>query len=120
MSAPDVFKILSANPILQSAFGKRIFNSSVPDGIEGLYLVWQGVGSAPENTIDCGATNENDSYQFVIWGHKSRIPQIEDLRNTARKTLEMAGLYYRGKHPDAQDAETKLLGRGWDMSWWTE
>lgn len=118
MSEPAVFKILSAQPELKKALGDRIFNGSAPVGTKAPYLVWQGIGSTPENTLDCGTTNENDSYQFVIWGHETQIPQLNVLRKLARQTLETAGLYYIGKHPDGEDPETKLRSRGFDMNYW--
>lgn len=118
MSEPAVFKILSAQPELSQSFGERIFNGSAPVGTNTPYLVWQGIGSTPENALDCGTTNENDSYQFVIWGHETQIPQLNALRKLARQTLEDAGLYYIGKHPDGEDPETKLRSRGFDMNWW--
>lgn len=118
MSEPAVFKILSAQPELKKSLGDRIFNGSAPVGTKSPYFVWQGIGSTPESSIDCGTTSENDSYQFVIWGHETQIPKLNELRKLARKTLEDAGLYYVGKHPDGEDPETKLRSRGFDMNWW--
>lgn len=119
MSEPAVFKILSAQPELKRLLGDRIFSGSAPTDTKAPYLVWQGIGSTPENSMDCGATDENDSYQFAVWGHSTQIPQLNFLRDLARKALEANGLFYISKNPDGEDLETKLRSRGFDMNWWS-
>lgn len=103
---------------IKAEFDGRVFMGVAPFKTPVPYLVFQGTGSAPENTLDCGAIDENDSYQFVIWHNNPK--EAESLRLKARKLLENAGFYYNGKHPDTIDPETKLHGRGWDMNWWSE
>lgn len=117
MTAP-IAKTLKANAELLAAFGVRIYLSEAPLDTQTPYLVFQGLGSVPEKTIDCGAIDENDSYQFVIWHTSPK--DGESLRRKARVLLEQAGFYYNGKHPDSIDAETKLHGRGWDMNYWSD
>lgn len=117
MTAP-IAKTIKANTELFVVFGDSIYLSEAPLDAQTPYLVFQGTGSTPENTIDCGVIDENDSYQFVIW--HSNPKEAEALRLKARIALEQAGFYYNGKHPDSIDAETKLHGRGWDMNWWSE
>lgn len=117
MTAP-IAKTIKADTYLASKFGDRVFLGQADIGAAVPYLVFKGIGSEPENTIDCGAIDENDTYQMVIW--HSNPKEAEDLRLKARKLLENAGFYYNGKHPDTIDPETKLYGRGWDMNWWSE
>ncbi len=45
--------------------------------------------------------------------------EAEEIRSRAVKVLEKIGFFYQGKHPDNEDFETKLFGRGWDMSYWS-
>ncbi|MCL6245217.1 DUF3168 domain-containing protein [Acinetobacter sp. ANC 7200] len=117
MTAP-IAKTIKANTELFAAFGDRVYLSEAPLDVQTPYLVFQGIGSEPENTIDCGAIDENDTYQMVIW--HSNPKEAEDLRLKARIALEQAGFYYNGKHPDTIDPETRRHGRGWDMNWWSE
>ena len=117
MIAP-IARTIKADTYLASEFGDRIFLGQADIGTTIPYLVFQGIGSEPENMIDCGAIDDNDSYQMVIW--HSSPKEAEDLRLKARIALEQAGFYYNGKHPDSIDTETKLHGRGWDMNWWSE
>ena len=117
MTAP-IAKTIKADTYLAPIFGDRIFLSVADKCTTTPYLVFSGIGSAPENTIDCGAVDENDTYQMVIW--HSNPKEAETLRLKVRTLLEKAGFYYNGKHPDSIDTETKLHGRGWDMNWWSE
>ncbi len=113
---PQIYKILRENEVLFEKLGDRIYAHEAPLKAKTPYLVWQGIGSSPENTIDCGSQADHDSYQFVIW--HTNIPEAESLRFIASKALESNDLFYTGKHPDNRDPQTTLHGRGWDMNWW--
>lgn len=114
---PLVVKTLNENRAIDTYLGGRIFSGYASLGTKTPYLVWQGIGSNPENTLDCGAQAEHDVYQFVVW-HTNEVEATE-IRLLASKALEEIGLYYTGKHPDNRDLQTKLHGRGWDMNWWS-
>ena len=114
----EIPRALKANSELLAKLGQRIFPGAAPLKTPVPYLVFQGIGSSPEHTIDCGAVNENNAYQFVIWHND--IKEAEAIRLLASNVLEDAGFFYTGKHPDNEDFETKLCGRGWDMSWWSD
>lgn len=114
----EISRALKADPTVYSLLGDRIYPNSADIGVEVPYLVFQGMGSDPDNTLDCGAANENSSFQFVVW--HDDIKEAERIRLLASKVLEANHFYYTGKHPDNEDAETKLFGRGWDMNWWSE
>lgn len=114
----EIPRALKANSELLAKLGQRIFPGAAPLKTPVPYLVFQGIGSSPEHTIDCGAVNENNAYQLVIWHND--IKEAEAIRLLASTVLEDAGFFYTGKHPDNEDSETKLYGRGWDMSWWSD
>lgn len=114
----EIPRALKADPAVYALLGERIYPSSAPLSAEVPYLVFQGIGSSPENTLDCGAANENSAFQFVVWHND--IQKAERIRLLASKVLESKQFYYTGKHPDTDDAETKLFGRGWDMNWWSK
>lgn len=114
----EIPRSLKADPDVYLELGERIYPSTAPNNVDIPYLVFQGMGSSPENTLDCGATNENGSYQFVVWHND--IKEAERIRLMASKVLEANQFYYEGKHPDLEDSETKLFGRGWDMNYWSE
>lgn len=117
MAISPIYKTLQQDPVLLALLGDRIFPNKAPLGTNTPYLVWQGLGSDPANNLDCGAKSENSSVQFVVW-HKD-IRKAEEIRLAASKVLEAAGFYYLGEHPDNEDEEAKLHGRGWDMNWWS-
>lgn len=118
MTAP-IAKTLKANTELFAKLGDRIFANAAPLKTSVPYLVFQTLSSSPENNLDCGAQNENDSYQLVVWHNDAKA--AEDIRILASKALEQVGFFYTGKHPDNEDQqETKLHGRGWDMNWWSD
>ncbi len=121
MSLPEVYDLLYADDFIRSKIGNRIFPTVATKGTKTPYIVWQGRGSAPENTMDCGATNENGSYQFAVWG-KGTV-DLEAIRKKARLILEANGFYYEGKQPDNIDSSTPdniLYGRGWTMNYWSD
>ena len=109
---------LKADAVLGPQLGGRIFPNTTDLGTPVPYLVFQGIGSDPEHTLDCGAVNENNQYQFVIWHNDIKV--AEAIRLRVIKVLEGVGFFYQGKHPDSEDFETKLHGRGWDMSYWSD
>ena len=114
----EVSRALKADDILSPKLGGRIFPNTADLNTPVPYVVFQGIGSNPEHTIDCGAVNENNQYQLVVW--HNNIKEAEAIRLRAIKVLEGIGFFYQGKHPDNEDFETKLHGRGWDMSYWSD
>lgn len=114
----EIPRALKADPEVFALLGDRIYPSSAPLKVEVPYLVFQGFGSDPDNTLDCGAVNENNAFQFVVW--HTDIKAAEAIRLKASKVLETATFFYTGKHPDLEDTESQLFGRGWDMNWWSE
>ena len=114
----EISRALKADEILGPKLGGRIFPNTADLNTPVPYVVFQGIGSNPEHTIDCGAVNENNQYQLVVW--HNNIKEAEAIRLRAIKVLEGIGFFYQGKHPDNEDFETKLHGRGWDMSYWSD
>ena len=114
----EVSRALKADDILGPKLNGRIFPNTADLNTPVPYVVFQGIGSNPEHTIDCGAVNENNQYQIVVW--HNNIKEAEAIRLRAIKVLEGIGFFYQGKHPDNEDFETKLHGRGWDMSYWSD
>lgn len=114
----EISRALKADDILGPKLGGRIFPNTADLDAPVPYLVFQGIGSNPEHTLDCGAVNENNQYQIVVW--HNNIKEAEAIRLRAIKVLEGIGFFYQGKHPDNEDFETKLHGRGWDMSYWSD
>lgn len=113
----EISRALKADDILGPKLGERIFPNTADFGTPVPYIVFQGIGSNPEHTVDCGAVNENNSFQIVVWHND--IEEAEVIRSRAVKVLEKIGFFYQGKHPDNEDFEAKLYGRGWDMSYWS-
>lgn len=118
MNIVPIYKTLSADAELVAILGDRMYPTVAPKGTRAPYLVWSGMGSTPENQLDCGATNENSRIQFVVWHIDAR--KAEEIRLKASKILNTAGFYYEGEHPDNHDEETNLHGRGWDMNYWLD
>ena len=114
----EISRAIKANTNLNTQLGGRVFPNTAPLKTPVPYLVFQGIGSDPEHAIDCGAVNENNQYQMVVWHNDIKV--AEAIRLRAIKVLEKAGFFYQGKHPDSEDFETKLHGRGWDMSYWSD
>ena len=114
----EISRALKADDILGPKLNGRIFPNTADFNTPVPYVVFQGIGSNPEHTIDCGAVNENNQYQIVVW--HNNIKEAEAIRLRAIKVLEGIGFFYQGKHPDNEDFETKLHGRGWDMSYWSD
>lgn len=98
--------------------GGRIFQNVAQLKCRTPYLVYQGIGSSPKNTLDCGAILDHDAHQFVVWDGDSA--RAEKIRLLVSKELEKSGYFYTGKHPDSFDHHTKLSGRGWDMNFWSD
>ena len=113
----EISRALKADDILGPKLGERIFPNTADFGTPVPYIVFQGIGSSPEHAVDCGAVNENNSFQIVVWHND--IEDGEAIRSRAVKVLEKIGFFYQGKHPDNEDFEAKLYGRGWDMSYWS-
>lgn len=113
----EISRALKADDILGPILGTRIFPNTAGLGTPVPYIVFQGIGSDPEHSLDCGAVNDNNQYQLVVWHND--IQEAERIRSRAVKVLEKIGFFYQGKHPDNEDFETKLFGRGWDMSYWS-
>ena len=114
----EISRALKADTVIGPQLGGRIFPNTADLGTSVPYLVFQGIGSDPEHSIDCGVVNENNQYQMVVWHNDIKV--AEAIRLRAVKVLEKAGFFYQGKHPDSEDFETKLHGRGWDMSYWSD
>ena len=114
----EISRARKADDILGPKLGGRIFPNTAELNTPVPYVVFQGIGSNPEHTIDCGAVNENNQYQIVVW--HNNIKEAGAIRLRAIKVLEGIGFFYQGKHPDNEDFETKLHGRGWDMSYWSD
>ena len=114
----EISRALKVDSVIGPQLGGRIFPNTADLGTPVPYMVFQGIGSDPEHTLDCGAVNENNQYQLVVWHND--IKAAEAIRLRAIKVLEKAGFFYQGKHPDSEDFETKLHGRGWDMSYWSD
>ena len=108
----EISRAIKANTNLNTQLGGRVFPNTAP-----LKTPVQGIGSDPEHAIDCGAVNENNQYQMVVWHNDIKV--AEAIRLRVIKVLEGVGFFYQGKHPDSEDFETKLHGRGWDMSYWS-
>ena len=109
----EIPKVLKSDADL----GGRIYPNPADIGTPLPYLVFQNLGSSPANTMDCGAIDENNKYQFVVW--HDDIKKAEAIRLRVSRVLEDFGFFYNGKHPDMQDEGTKLHGRGWSMSYWS-
>jgi len=113
----EISRSLKADTTLDEKLGGRIYPNPADIGTPVPYLVFQGLGSSPTNMMDCGSIDENNRYQFVVW--HDDVKEAESIRLKASRVLEDVGFFYLGKHPDMQDEETKLHGRGWSMSYWS-
>lgn len=112
------FQVCKADPTVQALLGgalPRIYPfGSAPQEVAKPYVVYQWIGGAPLNMINCRPDADRASLQVDVYGLSTQ--STTTVAKAIRNAIELDS-YITGYRGDMRDEETKLYRTSFDVDW---
>lgn len=112
------FQVCKGDPTLQALLGgalPRIYPfGQAPQEVAKPYVVYQWIGGAPFNMINCRPDADRASLQVDVYGLTTQ--STTTVAKAIRNAIELDS-YITGYRGDMRDEETKLYRTSFDVDW---
>jgi hypothetical protein len=112
------FQVCKADPTVQALLGgalPRIYPfGSAPQEVAKPYVVYQWIGGAPFNMMNCRPDADRASLQVDVYGLTTQ--STTTVAKAIRNAIELDS-YITGYRGDMRDEETKLYRTSFDVDW---
>jgi hypothetical protein len=112
------FQVCKADPTVQGLLGgalPRIYPfGQAPQEVAKPYVVYQWIGGAPFNMINCRPDADRASLQVDVYGLTTQ--STTTVAKAIRNAIELDS-YITGYRGDMRDEETKLYRTSFDVDW---
>jgi hypothetical protein len=112
------FQVCKADPTVQALLGgalPRIYPfGNAPQEVAKPYVVYQWIGGAPFNMINCRPDADRASLQVDVYGLTTQ--STTTVAKAIRNAIELDS-YITGYRGDMRDEETKLYRTSFDVDW---
>jgi len=112
------FQVCKADPTVQALLGgalPRIYPfGSAPQNVAKPYVVYQWIGGAPFNMMNCRPDADRASLQVDVYGLTTQ--STTTVAKAIRNAIELDS-YITGYRGDMRDEETKLYRTSFDVDW---
>lgn len=95
---------------------KQVFEDVAPENTPQPYVVWQALGDAANENLDCPANFDDVMYQVMVYAADVKIAY--QIRDVVRRAIEQDN-HTRILNPSINDFDfqTRLYVRGFDANW---